>query len=159
MKLLKIATGEAFEADIREIVNEDLKLIEESKEFEFDWYKEKYLNVYKIFLIEQQDNILGLISMVDFSEELRIHINLIEISSSNIGKGKTWDNIAGCLIAFACSLAFKKKYGGFVSLLPKTRLIYLYQEKYGFRQFGRLLAVQFAQSKSLIEKYIGDEDI
>ncbi len=82
-------------------------------------------------------------------------INLIEVTRSNVGKVKKLDNIAGCLIAYACSIAFKKGYGGFVSLLPKTKLIDLYQNKYGFRQYGRLLAVEFESSKYLVDKYLG----
>ena len=97
--------------------------------------------------------ILGLISLVDCPEEYRIHLNLIEVGSKNRGKDKEVENIAGCLIAFACQIAFDKDYFGFVSLKPKTRLIDLYQDKYGFRQYGRLLAVEQRSSISLINKF------
>lgn len=56
-----------------------------------------------------------------------------------------------------CRIAFRKGYEGFVSLLPKTRLIDLYQEKYGFRQYGRLLALEHEHSKRVIDQYLGDE--
>ena len=42
-------------------------------------------------------------------------------------------------------------------MLPKTKLIDLYQGKYGFRQYGRLLAVEYERSKYLADKYLGDE--
>ena len=45
-----------------------------------------------------------------------------------------------------------------MSLLPKTKLIDLYQNKYGFRQFGRLLAVEGKSSQFLIQKYLFDEE-
>lgn len=32
-----------------------------------------------------------------------------------------------------------------------------FNRKYGFRQYGRLLAVEYENSKQLIDKYIGDE--
>ena len=97
-------------------------------------------------------------SVIDYPEEYRIHLNLIEISSSTIGKSKKIENIAGCLIAFACQLAFIRGYAGFVSLQPKTRLIALYQDKYGFRQYGRLLAVEQNSSRLLINNYLDYED-
>ena len=62
-------------------------------------------------------------SLIDYPEEYRIHLNLIEIQSKNQGKNKKIDRIAGCLIAFACELSFARGYYGFVSLQPKTRLI------------------------------------
>ena len=71
--------------------------------------------------------------------------------------GKRLDHIAGCLIGFACSIAFKKGYEGFVSLLPKTQLIPFYQEKYDFRPYGRLLALEHERSKQVIDQYLKHE--
>ena len=96
--------------------------------------------------------------MRDYPEEYRIHIKLIEIGSLNVGQGKRIENIAGSLIAFACKIAFSRGYFGFVSLQPKTRLIKLYQDKYGFRQYGRLLAVEQTSSRTLISKYLDHEN-
>ena len=106
----------------------------------------------KLYTLGEEDDVLGVVSLIDVQEELRIHLNLIEVSRTHVGRKKKLDNIAGCLIAFACSIAFKRNYGGFVSLLPKTELIDLYQDKYGFRQYGRLLAVEFDSSKLLVDK-------
>ena len=155
--ILNTATGEFLEAFIDKLSDcEELKGL---KGFEFDWQKQCDYEVYKIALVEQPDHTLGLISCIDIPQELRVHVNLIEVNSSDIGRLKKLDRIAGCLIAYACSLAFKGGYGGFVSLMPKTKLIDLYQEKYGFRQFGRMLAVQYEASAELIKNYIGDEEI
>jgi hypothetical protein len=135
----------------------DFATVQKGNEFLFEWELEKRHEVYKLFLKEEENTILGLISLIDYPDKLRIHINLIEVAIEQVGKGKEFDHIAGCLIAFACSLSFKKNYEGFVSLTPKTNLIRLYQEKYGFRQFGRMLGSEYQQSKNLIDKYIGDE--
>ncbi len=92
--------------------------------------------------------------MIDFPKEYRIHVNLLEVSSENVGNKKQYRNIAGCLIAYCCRLSFERGYGGFVSLIPKTQLIRHYQEKYGFEQFGRQLAVHSATSERIIQKYL-----
>lgn len=92
--------------------------------------------------------------MIDFPKEYRIHINLLEVSSENVGSKKQYRNIAGCLLAYCCRLSFEKGYNGFVSLIPKTQLIRHYQETYGFEQFGRQLAVYATGSERLIQKYL-----
>lgn len=157
MPLRDKKTGKTLKSVIEKVIKSDYKLISKSKEYTFKWSEESKNEVYKIYLKSQDNEILGLMSLVDYPEEYRIHLNLIEVGSSNIGKSKEIENIAGCLIAFACQIAFDKDYFGFVSLKPKTRLIDLYQDRYGFRQFGRLLAVEQRSSTALINKYLNDE--
>lgn len=155
--LINKNSGKLLDSLIEKVVKSDFKFISKSQQYIFDWSEESENEVFKIFLKDQDDRILGLISLVDLPNEYRIHINLIEIGRDNRGKDKEIENIAGCLIAFACQLAFDKNYFGFVSLKPKTRLVDLYQNKYGFRQFGRLLAVEQVSAMSLINKYLDNE--
>ncbi len=157
MPLRNIKTGESLRSAIEAVLQSDFKLIAKSKEFDFDWEVEKENELYKIFLVNAEDEILGIMSLIDIPEEYRIHLNLIEIGKSNRGKGKVIDLIAGSLLAFGCRLSFARGYFGFLSLHPKTKLIELYQNKYGFRQYGRLLAVEEEASKALIQKYLPNE--
>jgi len=153
MKLLYTQTQEEFEAEIVEIDKKDLKRIVKSKQFQFDWSKEK--NVFKIVSLEDENSeILGLISIINIPEELRILINLVENANDNKGKNKKVDRVAGCLLAFAVQIAFEKGYLGFTSLVPKTELINLYIRKYGFSQFGRQLAIERKEAIKLIQKYL-----
>lgn len=158
MILVNLKTGEKF-IGLIEILNRlDLLELKDNREFSFDWNKEIGKSIYKI-RIKGEKEILGLLSIIDIKEEFRIHINLIESSKNNKGKNKIIKNIAGCLIAFACKIAFKKGYGGFVSLVPKTRLINHYHNNYGFVQAGRQMAVYMEASNSLISKYLRNEKI
>lgn len=154
MNLRNKKTNKQHKADISSLKKEDYDWILKSDQYEFDWKIEKKNSVYKIYLVENKENILGVISLMDIPKEWRIHINLIEISAANIGRNKTYDYIAGCLIAFACSFAFEKQYNGFVSLQPKTNLVELYHEKYGFIMYGAFMAVEAEQAKFLIKKYL-----
>lgn len=147
-----------LKSSIEEVLKSDYAWIKKSPAFKFDWKVEAKNEVYKIYLVGEEDKILGLMSLVDYPGEYRLHMNLIETSSDQRGEKKTIDNIAGCLLAFGCQVAFNRGYYGFVSLLPKTKLIDLYQEKYGFNQFGRLLAVEGDSAKHLITKYLFDEE-
>jgi len=131
----------------------DFKNIKKDKQFSFDWEEEKKYEVFKLILKEENE-IVGLIAIIDIPEELRLYIHLLEISKDNIGKNKKIERIAGCLIAYICRISFSKGYGGFVSLVPKTKLINHYQKEYGFAQFGRQLAVLGEISKNLTLKYL-----
>nr|WP_290928652.1 hypothetical protein [Haliscomenobacter sp.] len=94
--------------------------------------------------------------MIDHPAELRIHISLIEVIKEQVGQGNLGSH--RWLFDWLClRYCLRKGYEGFVSLLPKTRLIDLYQKKYGFRQYGRLLALAHEQSKRVIDQYLGDE--
>ncbi len=158
MKLIETKTGEGIEAIIERLSKEEIRKLKGKKEFTFDWSLEIENDVYKIRLIEKKE-VLGLMSLIDYAEEFRIHINLIESSKNYRGKNKLLKNIPGCFIAFACQLSFKKGYEGFVSLVPKTELVKYYKNTYGFEQMGTQMAVYYEVSNSLIEKYLEDEEI
>ncbi len=157
MKLKHSPSGKSLEAVISEVANNDYSAIKKDSGFSFDWETEKEYEVYKIYLLSDENTILGLMSLIDMPEEYRIHLNLLEVSQPHQGKDKAVDLIAGCLIAFAAEIAIKRGYYGFVSLQPKTLLIDHYQSKYGFRQYGRYLGIEGAVSQTLINKYLGDE--
>ncbi len=153
-----LKSGKTLKSIIEKVMDSNYQLVKSSKQFIFDWKLESKNEVYKIYLLGKEKEILGMMSLKDHPQEYRIHLNLIEIQAKNQGKGKKIDHIAGCLIAFACQLSFARGYFGFVSLQPKTKLISLYQKKYGFRQYGRLLGVEQASANYLIQKYLNDEN-
>ncbi|MEO0683831.1 MAG: hypothetical protein AAFY76_01955 [Cyanobacteria bacterium J06649_11] len=156
MKLVNVETGEKIKGRIRRLTKAQLKKLKGSKHFQFDWSLEGANEVYAIVKISN-DELLGLISLTDVAEELRIHINLIESAIKHQGKKKEIDGIPGCLIGFACEMSFKKGYDGFVSLTPKTRLVEYYHKKFGFLQTGVNMAVFLEISQSIIKTYLKDE--
>jgi hypothetical protein len=154
MFLIHQPTGEKREAVIEPIVNLDYKLIKKSKRFPaFDWNKEKSFEVFKLRL-KDSEAILGLTSLIDYKDERWIKINLLQSSIENVGDEKEYKNIAGCLIAYACSLAFIRGYGGCVALHPKTELALHYIQVYGFEMAGMHLFTDLKNSKNLIKKYL-----
>lgn len=129
------------------------RLIALRSEFTFDWQQELRHEVYAVTL-PGENKTAGLVALKDVPDEFRIEIVLLECSRENVGSAKEYDHVAGCLIAFACRLAFLRGYFGFVSLTPKTQIIQHYMKTYGFRQYGRQLAVDLEDAQSLIEKYL-----
>ncbi|MEM7660468.1 MAG: hypothetical protein AAF399_30475 [Bacteroidota bacterium] len=134
---------------------EGYERIEHSGQFLFNWMLEKKHLVYKLVRVGDASEleIHGLIALLDVPAEFRIHIQLIESANDNKSPHKKMDRVAGCLLSFAVQLAFEKGYNGFTSLLPKTQLISLYVEKYGFTQYGRQLAIEGKALIHLIQQY------
>lgn len=158
MNLLNSITKEKLNGIIERVNKNDIKDIKKSNDFTFDWNIEQVNQLYKLSLIESKE-ILGIISLIDYPNEFRIHINLLESSKKQRGKKKSILNIPGCLIAFACKMSFKNGYDGFVSLIPKTELIDYYLKTYGFLHFGNQMAVFQENSELIILKFFGDEKI
>lgn len=125
--------------------------------FDFDWGQEMENEVFGL-QTKPQSQIIGLMSLVNHPSELRIEIALLECSKDNIGKTKQYEGIAGCMIAYACRLSFQRGYFGFVSLISKTQLIAHYIQVYGFKQYGRHLAIDLEDANRLIEKYLNYEE-
>lgn len=159
MYLIEKATERRIAAELSIVNERDYQKIERASTFGFDWRQESVYEVWKLVAPEWSNDILGLISLIDYPEELRVHGNLIEVATPHVGKSKQLDRIAGCLIAKGCIESFRRRYFGFFSVIPKTLLIDHYQDLYGFRQFGRQLAVQLDESKTLVKEYLPNEKI
>lgn len=153
MHVFDLIENKKVNVKVSPITKKELKKLEN---FEFEWEKELRFEVFKLELTKTKE-VLGLLSIEKLFEELRTEIRLLEISKPNIGKLKRYDRIAGILIAFACKESFISGFYGFVSLIPKTRLIDHYINKYGFKQFGRHLSVELEMSENLMNKYLIDE--
>jgi len=153
MYVLDLINKKKIAVQISEANNSDL---EQNDSFEFDWNHESEFGVYKLET-KSSNEILGLISLNIIYEELRIEIRLIEIQKQSVGKSKRYERIAGVLLGLACKRAFDLGFFGFVSLIPKTKLQEHYQIKYGFKQFGRHLAVQLEESEIIMNKYLTNE--
>lgn len=156
MKVLHKKSGVSHTAVIELVQDEDWTIIKNANNFEFDWLRQKDYLVHKITL-ELEEEILGLISIEDVPREMRVFIRLIELNQQQQGKNKLYADVAGCLLAFTCNLAFQKGYNGFVSLISKTALIAHYKTKYGFQELGNHLYLELDRSEKLINQYLQHE--
>ena len=153
MFITECKTGLKTEVYIEPVTPKELRGIIKTKRFRFDWKREIEHEVFKLG-ITKTGLIIGLLSLVYFADERWIKINLLESSVENVGKDKEYDRIAGCLIAFACSLSFMKGYDGVVALKPKTELAAHYIRKYHFEIGGMHLYTELRNSESLITEYL-----
>ena len=153
MEIIEIATGIKKTVIIREAESDDFRLLTK-KQFSFTWktFKNR-TNVYKL-QIEGEDDILGAMGLSDLPIEKRIEIKLLASSVENIGRGKIYEGIAGCLIAFACR-ASVQKYGAdaCVSLVPKTELVKHYMQKYHMQYAGWQIYLEGNGLNKLLKEY------
>lgn len=164
MKILEVATNIWHEVTIEEIRPEDLKQLTVRRYF-FNW--KDIIGKAKIFKlrISLEDDIKGLMALIDFPAECRIEIKLLTASRENVvlkrekgKKRKEFAEIIGNLIAFAGKEAiFKYGKEACISLLPKTALQNHYVKKYGMRYAGQRLYLLYEQLNTLSKKYIYEQ--
>ena len=104
MYLIHKTTREKRLFDIKPIAGSVLKKVTK-KSFSFDWLEETTHDIFALYL-QNEKKIVGLMALKDVPDELRMEIVLLESSKENVGEHKEYERIAGCLIAFACRLAF-----------------------------------------------------
>ena len=125
----------------------------------FNWRQLTHEENSKTFFlktVEPPQNVEGAIQLKIENEMLIM--NVLEIAPHNIGsKNKTYDDVAGCLIAFACRESFKLEgdYKGFLTFVSKTNLIKWYADKYGAElTLGQRMFIDERNGIKLIRKYL-----
>ncbi|RDC55908.1 hypothetical protein DU508_13645 [Pedobacter chinensis] len=152
MYVLNIETGKKHLAKVVQIGSEEIKRVNRTKQFDFNWNKESAFKVYKL-IIDDIEEPIGLMSLNERPDDYALEIRLLASSKANVGKDQQYGRIAGCLIAFACREAFKGGYDGFVCLKPKTKLEPHYIKKYGFESTKLFLVTEGRNSLKLIKEY------
>jgi hypothetical protein len=156
--LLNTITGQESLARIEEIFRKEIPLKKDG--WNFNWrklHKTEGGKLYKITLVNSPQKIQGVVMISFFNEEM-VFMNNVEVAPGNLGKNKLYDNVAGCLISFACLLSFqigKGDYNGFLSFESKTELIDLYEDKYGATfAMGNKMFIEPQTAKRLIQQYL-----
>ena len=157
--LKDVETGMLYEGQILESFPNEMPLRKDG--WQFTWKKLAKVEgaqFYKITLKKSPEEIEGLLMITLINDEM-LYMNNVEVAPHNYGRQGKYENVAGCLIAFACKKSFelgKGHYLGFLSFDSKTELISLYQEKYGATwAMGQKMFIDPVNGKALIEKYLG----
>ncbi|MBK7407342.1 MAG: hypothetical protein IPJ40_04155 [Saprospirales bacterium] len=147
-----------MEALISKATREDMPFKRDG--WQFTWkklIKTEGALLFKIAGIETPNQIEGLIMLTLLNDEL-LFMNDIEVAPHHFGSGGKYENVAGCLLAFACYKSFelgKGHYLGYLSFDSKTELIELYEKKYGATfAAGQKLFFDPAAGKNLMKQYL-----
>lgn len=147
----EVATGRWIEISVRPIDSQDLRNL--GLGWNSNWVSEvERVEVFKLVPLALPGSIHGLIALARRQDH--VEVTLLECSPENVGSGKRFDRIAGCLLAFAVRLSLSLGFGGYLVLKAKTRLINTYKTKYGFERLGqshRMILAPPATAKLIAE--------
>lgn len=158
IQILEQATNQHLEGMINSSKRQELPL--KKNGWQFNWkklYKTEGATFFKLTLFINPSSIEGMLMLTLMNEEM-LYMNNIEVAPHNFGSNGKYDNIAGCLIAYACYKSFelgKNHYRGYLTFDSKTKLIPLYQRKYGATlAMGQKMFIEPKNGERLIEKYL-----
>jgi hypothetical protein len=153
MYIIEVCSGICKDVVIEAVRPSDFATLTK-KRYSFNWQSLKRISTIYKLTIKGEKNILGVMALIDYPDEMRIEIKLLASSIENQGRKKKYDRIAGCLIAFACDLSAKKYFeNACVSLVPKTALFNHYKQKYYMAWSGRQLFLDNASLDKIVNEY------
>ena len=127
-----------------------------ASDWNFDW-KSLHNKTALVFKVIYEDEIQGLLKMSRLEAGYYEMTNL-ELAPSNYGSNGELNNIAGCLIAYACLLTFKLNngnYKGYLAFTSKGELIPHYEQNYYAELVYReKMIISPTNGKRLIKKYL-----
>ena len=158
IQILETKTKKKIDAEIVEALFQDMPM--KKYGWQFTWrtlFNTEGAEFYKLTLKDKTSTVQGILMFSIMYEEM-LYMNNIEIAPHNLGSEGQYDNVAGCLIAFACLKSFelgKNTYKGYLTFDSKTKLIPVYKEKYGaINSMGQRMFIDPMQGLQLIEKYL-----
>jgi hypothetical protein len=148
MVIVEIASGQAYRVVIAPVSPSEIKLLRKDK-YSFNWrLAAKSYPLLKL-TIKGQDEILGVMAVVDHPADSRLEIKLLASSIENVGATKRFNGIVDCLLAYVCAESLKSyRHLACVSLTPKTVLKKHYMKKYGMLEGGKQV---FLEGKLLLD--------
>ncbi len=158
IQIIEVKSNKKIDAQIHKATFKDMPT--KKNGWKFTWrtlYKTEGAEFFKLTLKDDLSNIQGILMFSVMYEEM-LYMNNIEIAPHNLTSKGKFDNVAGCLIAFGCLKSFelgKNTYKGYLTFDSKTKLIPLYEEKYGaISTMGQRMFIDPVQGLKLIDKYL-----
>lgn len=153
VKILKIEGNVLIDAKISDskLIKTNLPSVADGWRFNFNKHsKKKNFETYVLISEETSEKIEGCL-IFEMKDKIEPYMAYVEIAPHNKGALKKYDNVAGCLIAYACRLSFTKGKGDFAGWLAfdvmeedkddEIKLMALYSQKYNALKFGETTMV------------------
>ena len=158
VQIIENKVNKKVDAQINEALFKDMPI--KKNGWQFTWrtlFKTEGAEFFKLTLKDDLSNVQGVLMYSIMYEEM-LYMNNIEVAPHNLGSKGKFENVAGCLIAFGCLKSFelgKNTYKGYLTFESKTKLISLYEEKYGATStMGQKMFIGPDQGLNLIDKYL-----
>ena len=161
IKIIEASTKKKIDAVIE--IAEFKDMPKKKDGWNFNWrslFKTEGAEFYKLTINEQEKTIEGVIMLSLMNDEM-MYMNNVEIAPHNYGSKGKYENITGCLIAFACLKGIEKGknfYEGYLTFESKTALIDFYRNKYGATLArGQRMFIEPNVGQKLIKEYLDFE--
>lgn len=170
VKLRKIEVNTLVDAKISDskLIEIELPSFNDGWRFDFNKHsKKKIFNTYVLVSEETSARIEGCLTF-QMREKVEPYMAFIEIAPHNRGEVKEYDNVAGCLIAFACRLSFINGENDFEGYLAfdvleekkedEIKLMSLYSTKYNaFKISETTMLIPPLGGKKLIDEFLNND--
>ncbi len=170
VKILKVAGNDLVDARISDskLLKINLPSFNDGWRFDFNKHsKRKGFNTYVLVSEETSDKIEGCLSF-QMRDKIEPYMAFIEVAPHNKGTVKEYDNVAGCLIAFACKLSFINGEGDFEGYLAfdvleedkedEIKLMSMYSNKYNAFKVGETtMIIPPLEGKKLIDEFLNTD--
>ncbi|RYE59616.1 MAG: hypothetical protein EOP48_00265 [Sphingobacteriales bacterium] len=168
VKIIVVETGEKANALIREGAKSEIPSLHDEWYFDLAKQLKRLPNATGYILVkEDTPSIVEGCMIFQLMNKEQPVMAYLEVAPHNRVIPKKHDNVAGCLIAFACKQSVIRGVGHYQGVLhfwvgeerkeDEQKLIDLYKTKYHAVQLGNspLLQISDEASEQLIRKYIG----
>ncbi len=167
LKLKKFNDETIIDAQIKPAGKILLPSVTEGWRFNFRKYaKRKGCTAYILADLETPEAVEGCV-IFEMRNNVEPYMAFIEVAPHNLGIARKYENVAGCLIAFACRLSFRanEPYKGWLAFdvmeereEDTVKLMALYCKKYGAILFRDTTMVISPESgETLINRYLNTE--
>ena len=158
VQLQYAGTNSTEEANISKTSKQELPLKKHG--WQFNWRqmsRKKGALLFKLTQVASPNVIEAMLMLTILNGEM-VYMNAIELAPHNYGSNGTFSNAAGIMLGYACLKSFqlgKGHYRGYVSFDSKTKLIQLYETKYGaIRAMGQKMFFDDYAGQALIKRYL-----
>ena len=165
IKIFRVLDGQAVDAKIIQASGLILPSITDGWRFNFKKHSKKTGFQTYVLVTEEMPEIIEGCLIFQLKESVEPYLAYIEIAPNNKGKAKKYDNVAGCLIAFASRLSFifgVEHFKGWLafdvleeSKEDEVKLMPVYCQKYGALKWGETTMVISPEiGEKLIAKFL-----
>ena len=144
-----------------------LKLPSFNDGWRFDFNKHSKKKGYQTYLLFSEENFSRIEGCLTFEMKNKVepYMAFVEIAPHNKGEFKEYENVAGCLIAFACRLSFvhgKNDFEGYLAFdvleehkEDEIKLMTIYSQKYNALRISETTMLIVPEgSKKLIDEFL-----
>ncbi|HEY8782208.1 MAG TPA: hypothetical protein VIM16_11360 [Mucilaginibacter sp.] len=161
-----MATAEEVEALIKKGNVSEMPSIQQGWRFNFDKELKKLKNATGYLLVtEEAPEVIEGCMIFQLIDKQQPYMAFVEVAPHNKRNTKTYDYVAGCLIAFAYQLSVTEGVGDYNSMLQfdvmeekkedEIKLMALYSTKYHAKRWnGTTMVIMDEDGEALVKKYI-----